>query len=179
MAVVIVIWMLRLISGRPAVVSSSPAQVETAGPNLLENPSFARGMHGWTLYHNAQPMQVRIEHSGVAIRPGAAKNSVQEVYQRFEVPPAGTIVASGRVRVSGAPLPADASVIVMVVDSSNKGTTGFYVVPKRGTGAFPFSFVYSPNGTTREFVLGVITGSYSNDRTVVSFDDLKIAKTKD
>jgi len=174
----LVAWVSRLISEKPVDVTPRGSNLQTTGPNLLENSSFAHGLRGWFVYHNAQRMRVTVERGAVAIRPASVTNSVQEVYQRFKEPPTGTIIASGRVRVSGAPLPADASVIVMFVDSSDKGTTGFFVLPKNGTGTFPFAFAYTPNGSAQQFVLGVVMGTAASDRTVVAFDDLKVALAK-
>ncbi|HTU68858.1 MAG TPA: hypothetical protein VMF11_00940 [Candidatus Baltobacteraceae bacterium] len=176
------LWLAHVFSEKPAPpIVNAPVNLATTGSNLLENPSFSQGMQGWVEYHNAQPMQVTISKGSgrVDIRIDGAKNSVQEVYQFLGAPPAGSLIATGRIRISGAPLPGDTSAGIMFVDSSGRGTMGFSAWRKNGLGTFPFAFAYKPNGVARQFVLAVIVGKVSNNKTVVSFDDLKVAKAKD
>ena len=167
-------------SGTATPIRTTTTALETAGPNLLRNASFSRGLYGWKEYHNAEPMKVttRPGTGEAQISFGGQKDSVQEIYQAVAVQPKQTVVATGRIRVSGAPLPVDASAVITLVDSTDKGVTKFAVWAKNGTGSFPFAFAFTPNGRSRFIVLGVVVGKASNSRTVVGFDRLTLSLAK-
>jgi hypothetical protein len=180
-------WLFHLFTEKPASVHPAlsglriaRANLQTTGPNLLENPSFSQGLQGWILYYNAKPMELRPKKGGVGVEIGLnnVRTGVEEIYQFLKKPPTATVVASGRIRVSGAPLPTGTNAVVEFVDSSNNETTGFRITALNGIGTFPFAFAYTPNGAAHQFVLGIITGSISNEKTAVRFDKLKIAIAK-
>ena len=172
-------WLVHRLPAKPVPIQLATNSLEATGPNLLENASFSRGLQDWFEYHNAQAMRISTRGSGGAeIRLGDARDSVQEIYQRFEVPPGGTLVATGRVRVAGSPLPPDASVAIDFTDTSGHTTTGFYVWPATGLGAVPFAFLYTPNGTARVFSLAVVVGKMPGSKSAVIFEDLNVARAR-
>jgi hypothetical protein len=168
----------RLFPSQPPPPHLRQVSLETTGRNLLRNPSFARGLEGWVAYHNSLPMSVKTRRDGVEIHLAGATSSVQEVYQVLSDPPDGELVATGSIRVSGAPLPGDTTAVVMVVERSNQPESKFTVSAANGVGTFPFAFTYVPSGSARQFVLGVIAGHLSNNKTIIGFENLKIAKAK-
>lgn len=182
LAVAVALWLAHLFFGRatsgPTAQAVSPAAQSLAatGPNLLENAGLSHGFQDWIQYHNATPMAVSpIAHGGgVEIKLSNAANSVQEVNQILKNPPPGPIIVSGTIRISGAPLPAQSSAWIIFVDSSNAPTSLFGISAVRGVGSFPFAVPFTPNGSARQLVLAVILGSATNDKTAVSFENLKV-----
>lgn len=166
------------LSGKPPQIQLSSTSLETVGGNLLKNPSFADGLGGWNEYHNAQPMKITQGRAGAAVHIGNVKNSVQEIYQVLTSPRTGAVVISGRITISGSPLPGDASVVVMCADSANHGIGKFFLRSANGTGSFPFAFAYKPEVDMRKLVLAVVVGKVSNNKTIVSFENLRVARAK-
>ena len=104
-----------------ATPTPTPAKIilTSIGPNLLENPGFMTHGRGWTAYHNAQPMSVTYNsnNASASISLMNASNSVQELYQSLNTKAGVPLVARGIIQVSGATLPAQASVNILFVDS--------------------------------------------------------------
>ncbi len=150
------------------------------GPNLLANPRFASHGSGWTAYHNAQPMTVTYTPSdaSASIALTNAANSVQELYQSLKTKAGAPLVARGTIQIAGAALPTQASVNILFVDSSNRATSVFSINLQEGTGSFPFAVAFTPIGEAKQFVIAVITGPSSNDKTVVTFKHLQVTRQK-
>jgi len=163
---------------RTAVAVPAAAAIPT-GPNLLRNPGFLKSGAGWTAFHNAMPMHVtfgtiKAEKADVAL--GNAKNSVQEIFQYASVDAGSALVAGGQIGIAGAPLPAGASVVCMLIDASGKPTNVFSVGSSAGTGVFPFRAAYTPSGAKVQFVMGIFLGPTPGSGVTVTLKNLYLRK---
>jgi hypothetical protein len=178
-AIVFVSFLLsHIFSNQPPRLAPSVVSLATNGPNLLENGDFSRGLSGWQVYHNAQPMDVSARDRRAVVRPGSTINSVQEIFQTLSDAPNGQLVARGVVRISGAPLSTGSSIVVLVVDSLGQTVAKFELTTRSGLGQFPFAFTYTPSKSTPQFLLAVETGNVPSPRTIITFKNLKIARSK-
>lgn len=170
---------IHVFSNEREIITTPPLTLETTGPNLLQNSSFKRSSKAWIAYHNRQLMKIQFHHeaSAVEIHLGTAADSVEELYQSIVPHGARNLVATGEIRISGAPLPRGASAEIVVADSFKGGVTKFSLISSDGTGTFPFAFAYP--ASNRLFVLRVVVGNTLGNQTVVAFQKLKIARSKD
>ncbi len=121
-------------------------------------------------------MIVSATSGSARIRIAGTTNSVQEIYQAFSEPPTGPLIARGMIHITGAPLPGDATVLAMFIDSTNRGNAGFSMSSKAGIGTFPFVFTFTPHGITKDFALAVVVGTLSSNKTAVVFDHLSVSR---
>ena len=103
-------------------------------------------------------------------------NTVQEIYQAFPKPLAGPLIARGLYTSFRGPHARDSTVLVMFIDSTNRGKVGFSLASKNGMGKFPFMFPFTPDGVTKDFVLSVAVGTVSSSKTMVVFDHLSVTE---
>ena len=181
------IWMWHNLSATTPstpIAATAPATRKVVlisyGPNLLLNPTFAKAGAGWTEYHNSQLMKVSYsadEGGEAIIGLNNAISSVQEIYQ---LRPMGgkPLIASGTIRIAGAPLPPSASAGIMFINSNNTAQNVFSVSASNGIGSFPFKVAYVPNSEAKQFVIAIITGPASNNTTKVSIGHLSVTKQR-
>lgn len=150
----------------------------TRGPNLLANPSFSRGSEGWVVGTPAMRTKYDAGHARVMVSLSnalGAKMLTQDLRFRSR----DTVVVKATVTVSGAPLPrlAGADVIFLdTVDGQRKGGDG--VDSSVGLGSFPIAFEFTPTHDVGQLLLFVHIQGASNDKTVISFSNLKVAYLK-
>ena len=150
----------------------------TRGPNLLANPSFSQGSKGWIVGTPAMKTKYDASHARVMISLSDAVGA-KMLTQDLRLRSRDTVVVKATVTVSGASLPrlAGADVIFIdTVDGQRKGGDG--VDSSVGLGSFPIAFEFTPTHDVGQLLLFVHVQGASNDETVISFSNLKVAYLK-